>query len=272
MRVLVTGCSSGVGRAAALALAARGHAVIATLRRPEDAAALAEAAAGRLETLLLELSDAAAVRHAVAAVELAGPLDALVNNAGVPCFGAIEELAERRLRQAFEVNFFAAFRLCQAVAPAFRRRGRGVIVNVSSSLGRAALPLYGGYSAGKFALEALSEALHLELAPFGVAVRLLEPGLIATPFAAARGAQQRAAAEGTAYGALLSGPEPRDLGSLVSSPEAVAAALVRMLEEPAGPFRVVVGEDSRRWIEARRRLGDADFLSAAAERGYGFET
>lgn len=268
MRILITGCSSGLGRAAALALAGRGHQVVATVRRAEDALALRDAG---LAVELLDVTDAAAVRRAVATVEAAGPLDALVNNAGVPCFGAMEELAEPLLRHAMEVNFFGPFRLCQAVVPHLRRRGRGQIVNVSSSIGRAALALYGGYSASKFALEAMSEALHLELAHFGVVVRLLEPGLIATPFAAAKGLQREAVAHGTAYGALLMGPEPPDLGDLVSSSRDVADALATMLETPTGPFRVTVGEDSRRWIEARKRLNDTEFLHAVTERGYGFD-
>jgi len=263
--IVVTGASSGIGRAVALALAEAGYPVLAAMRRPE---ALATATGLPVEALPLDLADPASVEAFAAAVLARGPLRALVNAAGVPCLGAIEELPEARLRAAMEVNFFGTLTLCQAVAGALRRQGSGSIINVSSSLGAAALPLYGGYCASKAALEAASEALRHELAPFGVAVRLLRPGLVATAFGGKR--QTQAPAADSPYASRLDNPEPADLGQLVSRPEQVVAALRLMLEQPDGPFRVTCGEDARRWTEARRRLDDAEFFRGVETGGYAF--
>lgn len=259
--VAVTGASSGIGRAAALALAARGHSVVAAMRQPE-------ALPGVAAVLPLDLADSASVATFAEAVLARGPLRALINSAGIPCLGAVEELPDERLREAMEVNFFGTLRLCGAVAGALRRQGWGLIVNVSSSLGAAALPLYGGYCASKAALEAATEALHLELAPHGVSVRILRPGLVATAFGGKRSAQAPAA--DSPYAERLDNPEPDDLVPMVSKPETVAAAIVEMVEQPKGPFRVTVGEDARRWVENRRKLDDESFLRGVAEGGYPF--
>ena len=263
--VVVTGASSGIGRAAALALAEAGYPVLAAMRRPEP---LATATGRPVEVLPLDLADPAAIEAFATALLARGPLRALVNAAGVPCLGAVEELPEARLRGAMEVNFFGTLALCRAVAGPLRRQGFGSIVNVSSSLGAAALPLYGGYCASKAALEAASEALRHELAPFGVAVRLLQPGLVATAFGGKRQAQAPAA--DSPYAGRLDSPEPADLGQLVSRPEQVVAALRGMLERPEGPFRVLCGEDARRWIDNRRRLDDAEFFHGVETGGYAF--
>ena len=218
--------------------------------------------------LPLDLSDRVSIAAFAEAAAARVPLRALVNAAGIPCLGAIEELPDERLREAMEVNFFGTMALCGAVAGALRRQGWGSIVNVSSSLGAAALPLYGGYCASKAALEAATEALHLELAPHGVSVRILRPGLVATAFGGKRAAQAPAA--GSPYAGRLDNPEPDDLVSMISKPETVAAAIVDMVEQPEGTFRVTVGEDALRWVENRRRLDDESFLRGVAEGGYPF--
>lgn len=188
--VVVTGASSGIGRAAALALARRGFAVIATVRRADDGAALA-AAAGAIgvgalvEPAELDVADSAAVRDFAAVVGEAlrrrgGRLVGLVNNAGVVAAGPIEEVSLTRLRQALEVNVVGAIAVTQALLPLLRA-GRGRIVNVSSVSGRMVSPFLGPYAASKFALEAVSDALRLELRPWGIATVVVEPGPVATP-------------------------------------------------------------------------------------------
>jgi len=260
--VAVTGASSGIGRAAALALAAAGCDVVAAMRSPEPLA-------DGIAVLSLDLRDGASVAAFADAILARGPLRALVNTAGIPCLGAIEELPGERLREAMEVNFFGTLQLCGAVAAALRRQGAGLIVNVSSSLGAAALPLYGGYCASKAALEAATEALHLELAPHGLSVRILRPGLVKTAFGGKRAAQ--APGPDSPYAGRLDTPEPDDLLSMISAPETVAAAIVAMVHDPQGPFRVVVGEDARRWVGNRKRLDDEDFLERVGKEGYAFE-
>src|SRR3954452_17394295 len=174
MRVLITGCSTGIGRAAAEELTNRGHTVIATARRPETLADLD--VAGRL-ALDVDSDDSVA-----AALAAAGPIDALVNNAGFGIGGPVEKVPLAEVRRLFETNVFGAVRMMQAVLPAMRERGSGTIVNVTSVSGVVAGPLAGFYSATKFALEAITEAARIELAHFGVRVLSVEPGYIETAF------------------------------------------------------------------------------------------
>lgn len=172
MRVLITGCSTGIGRATAAELTARGHEVIATARRPETLADL-----DVVQRLRLDVDDDASVREAV---REAGRIDVLVNNAAWEVAGPLELIPLDRTKAMFETNVFGCLRLIQAAVPQMRERGSGTIVNVSSTVGRFAIPLSGAYSATKFALESLSEALHYELEHFGVRVIIVEPGGTAT--------------------------------------------------------------------------------------------
>ena len=184
--VLITGCSTGIGRATATHLAASGYTVIATARRVED---LADLAAAGCRTLALDVTDEGSMRAAVDAVEAShGRIDVLVNNAGYSQSGAVESVPLARTRAQFETNVFGPLRLTQLVLPGMRRRRAGRIVNVSSMGGRLVFPGGGVYHASKYALEALSDALRYELRPFGIAVVLIEPGLIRTNFAATVGA------------------------------------------------------------------------------------
>lgn len=178
LRVLVTGTSTGIGRATVELLSHRGHHVIATCR---DVAAIADLPAAR--TLQLDVTDAASVR---VAIDEAGPLDVLINNAGRGMRAPVELASSDTLEQLWATNVLGPVQTIQAVLPTMRERGRGRIVNVSSVAGRRAMPLTGHYSATKHALEALSEALRIELAAFGIDVTLVEPGAVTTAFAANR--------------------------------------------------------------------------------------
>ena len=178
--VLITGCSTGIGRATALRLANAGHVVYATARRREAIADL-EAAGCRL--LELDVTDEESMRAAVAAVEAEhGAVGALVNNAGYSQSGAVETVPLQAVRRQFETNVFGLLRLSQLVAPKMRDRGRGRIVNISSMGGRLVFPGGGVYHATKYAVEALSDAMRFELRGFGIDVVLVEPGLIRTSF------------------------------------------------------------------------------------------
>src|SRR5215213_7327873 len=178
--VLITGCSSGIGKETARRLAAKDWTVYATARRPETIADLAEAGC---KTLALDVTDEASMRDAVAAVEADhGAVGALVNNAGYSQSGAVETLPMDRLRAQFETNVFGLVRMCQLVLPKMRAAGRGRIVNVSSMGGKLVFPGGGAYHATKYAVEALSDALRFEVAGFGVKVVIVEPGLITTNF------------------------------------------------------------------------------------------
>jgi len=178
--VLITGCSSGVGRAAAIAFRKAGYETFATAPNVD---ALEELRAIGCRTLALDVTDDAARRSAVEAVETQfGAVGVLVNNAGYGQYGPIEEISLDDMRRQFETNVFGGIGLAQLVLPAMRRAGQGRIVNVSSVAGRVGIMGGGAYHASKFALEALTDALRPEVEPFGIAVVNVLPGPIATDF------------------------------------------------------------------------------------------
>jgi NAD(P)-dependent dehydrogenase (short-subunit alcohol dehydrogenase family) len=193
---LVTGCSSGIGRATAERLAATGWTVYATARRPET---LGDLEARGCRTLALDVTDETSMRAAVEAVEADhGAVGVLVNNAGYSQSGAIETVGMDKVRDQFETNVFGLVRLCQLVLPAMRRQRWGKIVNLSSMGGRFVFPGGGFYHATKYAVEAISDALRFEVKGFGVDVILIEPGLIRTAFGetASGGVSEAGAGEG----------------------------------------------------------------------------
>ncbi|SCY84544.1 SDR family NAD(P)-dependent oxidoreductase [Paracoccus tibetensis] len=173
-RVLVTGCSSGIGLDAARRLTAEGWRVVATCRRPEDIAARQ---AEGMDCLHLDLADEASVTACAEAALAAGPVDALVNNAAFALPGAVEDMPRGALRAIFEVNLFGTHDLTRRLIPQLRQRG-GRIVNISSVLGLVGIPWRGPYVATKFALEGLTDVLRLEMHGTGVEVVLIEPGPI----------------------------------------------------------------------------------------------
>jgi NAD(P)-dependent dehydrogenase (short-subunit alcohol dehydrogenase family) len=178
--VLITGCSTGIGRATALRLARSGHTVWATARREESIADLRDAGC---HTLALDVTEEDSMRDAVERVEAEhGAVGALVNNAGYSQSGAVESLPMAELRRQFETNVFGLVRMCQLVLPGMRARRSGRIVNVSSMGANFTFPGGGAYHASKYAVEALSDALRFEVKGFGVDVVLIQPGLIRTEF------------------------------------------------------------------------------------------
>ncbi len=179
--VLVTGCSSGIGRATAELLRSSGWKVFPTARKPEDLDALRQAGFDAIE---LDVSDSRSIANAVELVlsKNGGQLGAVVNNAGFGMPGAIQDLSRDAMRHQFEVNLFGLQELTNKLIPVFREQGYGRIVNISSVVGRLALPFMGIYSASKFALEAVSDAQRVELLPDGITVALVEPGPIRTRF------------------------------------------------------------------------------------------
>jgi NAD(P)-dependent dehydrogenase (short-subunit alcohol dehydrogenase family) len=175
---LITGCSRGIGRNLAQRMTEAGFTVVATARRVEDLDGLEVALRLQLDATVEE-----SARDAVsAALDRFGRIDVLVNNAGHAAQAAIEELSDDCLRSMFDVNVMGTARMLRLVAPTMRQQGSGDIVNVSSLVGRMAMPVNGGYSATKFAVEAISDAARQELAPFGVRVIVIEPGSIGTGF------------------------------------------------------------------------------------------
>jgi NAD(P)-dependent dehydrogenase (short-subunit alcohol dehydrogenase family) len=185
--ILITGATSGIGRDAALRLARAGHLVLAGGRRPDALAALTREGGGRVEPVVLDVTDPASVEAARELVDRrtgGRGLDVLVNNAGYALPGPLEALSERDLRALFDTNVFGLLAVTRTFVPAMRERGQGRVVNVGSIMGRVAMPLLGAYNATKHAVAAMTDALRIELAPFGITVVLVEPGAIRTGFAA----------------------------------------------------------------------------------------
>jgi NAD(P)-dependent dehydrogenase (short-subunit alcohol dehydrogenase family) len=256
--ILVTGCSSGIGRATAVALAARGHRVFASARNRND---LAELERGDLTTLTLDVTDPATIAAAVEAVlSRAGRIDILVNNAGYAQYGSVEEVTLDEWRAQFDVNLFGTLAVTQAVLPAMRTQRSGRIVNVSSVAGKVGIPFAAPYCASKHAIEAMSDALRVEVAPFGIQVVLVEPGPIESRF----GERAR-----SGVAPLLSRPGPyRELYTLAERAmdvdfqrgklpaEAVARVIAGAIESARPRPRYTVGSLARAFIALRRVLPD----------------
>jgi len=267
--VLITGTSTGIGRAAAGMLAAKGYRVLATMRSPEKGRDLAEEAKANgwdLSVVPLDVRDDASVRTAL---EQAGDIDVLVNNAGFEVWGPLEEMTVDDLKDQFETNVYGPFRLITAVLPRMRRRGGGVIVNVSSVAGRVSAPLNGLYSASKFALEALSETIHYETGHFGVRCHIVEPGGVATPFPDTRRLVGAAAGdEGSPYRELITqwdSAAERLTGGARAQPEEVAAAILEAIES-GDKLRYPVGQDANLVFTARKAMDDAQFEAAMRQQ------
>jgi NAD(P)-dependent dehydrogenase (short-subunit alcohol dehydrogenase family) len=265
---LITGAGRGFGRLFTEAALHDGDRVIATARNPEVLADLCEHHGERLVVLPLDVTDRAAVFATVAqAVAAFGRLDVVVNNAGYGLAGAVEEVTEAQVRALIETNFFGALWVCQAVIPHLRAQRSGHLVQMSSVSGVVAIPTMGLYSASKFALEGLSEALMQELAPFGVHVTLVEPRAYATDF---MGPSMQMATWNNAYLPVRTALMER-YGSLApGDPQNVAAAVVTLSRMPTPPRRLVLGDHEYDVIIAayRQRIDEwADWEAVSRAAG-----
>jgi NAD(P)-dependent dehydrogenase (short-subunit alcohol dehydrogenase family) len=266
---LITGGTDGLGRAAAILFAERGYRVFAAGRNHERITAIDQVARERkvsLEAIELDVCDNGSVERGVAEVERrAGPVDILVNNAGIAIAAAMEEISLADLHKQFETNIFGVMRMTQRVLPEMRRRRRGRIINMSSISGKIAVPITGAYAASKHALEAISDALRLELYPFGIYVVLIEPGYIPT-------SMNRNAAElssvyatnalkspyaGVYQGFMQSWEKTRNAAK--DRPEDCARVILRAAEETPPRARYAVTKRAKVGIVARRVLSDRAF-------------
>jgi NAD(P)-dependent dehydrogenase (short-subunit alcohol dehydrogenase family) len=261
---LITGASTGIGRATALRLAGNGWTVLAGVRNSEAAEQLThEAPAGSLTALTLDVTDAAQIAAAAAQLPASG-LDALVNNAGIGIGGPLELISPEDLRRQFEVNVFAQVAVTQAMLPALRR-SRGRIVFISSIGGRVAMAFTAPYAASKHAIEAFGDALRVELRSSGVQVALIEPGSVATPI----WDKSRVEADRISippelheqYGKVPAAMDKvmQDTGSRGVPAEQVAATIERALTSSRMRSRYVIGRDARAMLIARRLLPDHVF-------------
>lgn len=280
--VLITGCSVGIGYETALAFARAGHPVAATMRNPKRAPQLAEQAAREklpITVIAMDVDDDASVTAGIAAaVKALGPIDVLVNNAGIERSGTVEELPLAEFRAVMETNYFGVIRCIQAVMPSMRRRRSGCIINVSSVAGNISNTPLSSYAASKFALEGLSEALAQEAKQFGVRVALVKPGIIDTAMAhristpgptSAYLGQRRFA---SMFAAVLTAPVP---------PSLVAAKILEIAESGTWTLRHPVGPDSEPFLAWRKGKTDEEWVDwgamsdddwyAAVQRDFGID-
>jgi NAD(P)-dependent dehydrogenase (short-subunit alcohol dehydrogenase family) len=266
--VLVTGASSGIGRATVAACSARGWSVAATMRRPEDGADLATLPG--VVVLPLDVTSQESVESAVAAVVARfGRLDAVVNNAGYAVDGVFEGADDASIRRQFETNVFGLMRVTRAAIPVMRRQRSGTLVQVSSMGGRVTFPLYSIYHATKWAVEGFSESLAFELRPFGIRMRLVEPGAIRTEFYG-RSREPIAAPPGAGYDDLVARCETISLsgGRQGQGPEVVASTIIRAIADRSWRLRYPVAAPAPMLMALRKVLPEAVFL-ALIRRRYG---
>jgi NADP-dependent 3-hydroxy acid dehydrogenase YdfG len=259
--VLITGCSSGIGRATAQRLVAEGWKVYATARRPEKIADLRERGC---ETLGLDVLDEHSMQRAVETVgEAEGAVGVLVNNAGYSQSGAVDTVPSDAVRRQFETNVFGLIRMCQLVLPGMRAQHWGKIVNMGSMGGRLTFPGGGVYHATKYAIEAISDALRFEVRGCGVDVILVEPGLIATEFGQTAAASVDQSTESGPYAEfnrrvakLTEGVYRGPMRFLGGGPESVAATISGALKADRPKPRYPVTPSARLMINLRRFTPD----------------
>ncbi|MGH2922726.1 MAG: oxidoreductase [Solirubrobacterales bacterium] len=259
--VLITGCSTGIGRATAERLDADGWTVYATARKTDS---IEDLKGKGCETLALDVTDEGSMERAVESIEREhGSVGALVNNAGYSQSGAVETIPIDSVRRQFETNVFGLMRMCQLVLPGMRKAGAGRIVNISSMGGKLTFPGGGVYHATKHAVEALSDALRFEVAGFGIDVVVIEPGLIVTNFGeAAVGSMAEVDDHGpygefnTQVGRLTAGAYEGGLARFGGPPETVAAKIVKAIETRRPATRYKVTASARVVMGMRRGMTD----------------
>lgn len=266
--ILITGASSGLGQACASHLAQRGLLVFGTSRRAS--AAEAEPLTNPFEMIPMDVTRDDSVQQGIRSVlKKAGRLDVVVNNAGFGLAGAVEDTSLTEAKEQFETNFFGALRVCTAVLPVFRGQQGGCIINISSLGGRIGLPYQGLYSASKFALEGLSEALYQELRPLGIRVVVIEPGDFNTPFTANRQvatSSRTNPAYKTCFEQALKVIESDETNG--SSPARIAHLVERIIADPDPSLYYTVGALTQRLSPTLKNLLPGRFFEWIIRQHY----
>ena len=253
--IVITGASSGIGKATARLFFDKGWNVVATMRNPAAERDLKESA--RLKLVALDVQDPEGPKAAVAeAIKAFGRIDVWLNNAGYGAFGPVEAGTRKQIERQFDVNVFGLIACVQAIAPHFREQKAGVLINISSIGGIMTVPAYAVYNATKFAIEGLSEGLWYELGTFGIRVKVIEPGAIKTDFG---GRSQDAwdVSRVPDYAPFMDKVKAARARYVQNSstPELVAEVIYKAATDPSDRMRYAVGSDARRFIPLRRLLG-----------------
>jgi NAD(P)-dependent dehydrogenase (short-subunit alcohol dehydrogenase family) len=261
--VLITGCSSGFGEDAVRTFTSAGWNVAATMRNPEKSPQFEQG----VRVLKLDVQDRESIRSAVSStIESFGGLDAVVNNAGFGLSGAFETTPREKILEQFDVNVFGLMDVVREVLPHFRQHRRGHIVNVTSGAGVFGLPLLSLYTASKFAVEGFSEAISHELLPFGIHVKLVEPGgVTSTRFGERSGSEAGASIKIDDYDIINSAAAKVFAGIRQSrsggTSEEVAEVILRAAEDTSETLRYVATEGIKAWVTARRETSEAEYMA-----------
>lgn len=260
--ILITGASTGIGRATAHFFHDKGWNVVATMRSPEKETELS--ALERVLVTRLDVTDSASITSAVdAATERFGAIDVLLNNAGYGAYGPLEAFAMESIRRQFDTNVIGLLQVTKAVLPSMRERGSGTIVSISSIGGRMTFPLGTLYHGTKFAVEGLSEALHYELGAIGIRVKLVEPGMIATDFGGRSFDFQNdesLAGYQPLVKAMFGTMGSKDFARNASAPEVVSQVIWDAVTDDSARLRYTAGEDAHQLMAARSAQDDAEFI------------
>ena len=264
---VVTGSSSGIGYATALQLARSGYLTFATMRNPEKGGDLIRAAKNEELPILVEqldVTDLDSIKDFMGrrpAVKSSGRIDVLVNNAGYALMGSLEDLSIGEIQDQLETNLLGAIRVTQQVLPVMRAQGSGIIINISSAVGRIGFQGLSGYVATKFALEGLSESLAYEVGPFGIKVVLIEPGMVKTKAFDNMVIGQAALRKDSPYAGMLDNLNLALKTGLdkASTPDQVAATILQAISSQEPKLRYAVGQDVVALLEKRRTLTDEQF-------------
>ena len=260
--IFITGASSGIGNATAHYFHDKGWNVVATMRDLEQAGELA--ALPKVQVARLDVTEGSSITTAVeAAYARFGGIDVLLNNAGYGAYGPLEAFDMDGIRRQFDTNVIGLLEVTKAILPQMRAQGKGVIVNISSIGGRMTFPLGSLYHGTKFAVEGLSEALHYELEPLGIRIKIVEPGMIATDFSG-RSFDFRQTPELTAYQsvvdklfAVLGSPQ---MAATASPPSVVSEAIWAAVTDGTSRLRYTAGADAAAYMSARSAQDDATFI------------
>lgn len=264
---VVTGSSSGIGYATALQLARSGYFTFATMRNPEKGGDLIRAAKNEELPILVEqldVTDLDSIKDFMSrrlAVKSSGRIDVLVNNAGYALMGSLEDLSMKEIQDQLETNLLGAIRVTQQVLPVMRAQGSGIIVNISSGVGRIGFQGLSAYVATKFALEGLSESLAYEVGPFGIKVVLIEPGVVKTKAFDNMVIGQAALRKDSPYAGMLDNLNVAFKTRLdkASTPDQIAATILQAISSQEPKLRYAVGQDVVALLEKKRTLTDEQF-------------
>jgi len=271
---VVTGTSSGIGFETALALAREGYYTYATMRDTTKSGKIKELGKKdnlKIDVLELDVDDESSVKNAVRKIlDQKQRIDILVNNAGWGLWGCVEDVSVDEFKAQFDTNFFSIIRLIQEVGPTMRTQGSGKIINISSVAGRIGFPASPAYISSKFALEGLSECLRLEMAPFGVDVVIIEPGVIKTNFLNPVKLAKKSESD-TAYRDIttkvISGIKM--MAEMGTPPKEVADAVVKSIKDDKPLPRYIVGNDASMFLEAKKNKTDIEFENYLKKELYG---